>query len=142
MPVPNPIQMGAAGIDLSGRLVQTSTVAASPATAAETVIASVTIPGNLQVASGVFLFGWAAFTVGTSGTAANLKLKQTNAAGATLAATGATTGGITAAALADINVQGVDTSPASGQVYALTLTVAAGAATSTVSGVSLVAIVV
>jgi hypothetical protein len=122
--------------------VQSQTVAASPSAAVETTICTVTIPTNIAVASGVLLFGWAAMTVGTSGTAVNLKLRQTNTSGTTLAATGATTGGIAAGNLIDMNVQAIDTAPASGQVYVLTATVTAGAATSTVSGCSILALVI
>jgi hypothetical protein len=90
----------------------------------------------------VLLLGWAAFTVGTSGTAANLRLRRTDTAGAVQGATGATTGGIAAGNLVDMNVNAFDTSPASGQVYVLTLTITAGAAASTVSGCSIIALVV
>lgn len=139
---PDPINLGAKGIDLSQRMVQTQTIGASPATAAETIIATLVIPSNLQLTSGVMLWGWAAFTVGTGGTAANLKIKQTNASGSTLAATGATTGGVTAASLNDMNLQCIDTAPATGGQYVLTLTVGGASATSVVSGCSLMALVV
>jgi hypothetical protein len=127
---------------MSPRLVQSQTVAASPSAAVETTICTVTIPTNIAVAAGVVLFGWAAFTVGTSGTACNLRLRQTSTGGTSLATTGATTGGIAATNLVDMNVQAIDTSPASGQVYVLTLTVTGGAAASTVSGCSILALVI
>ena len=139
---PDPINLGAKGVDLSQRLVNSVTVAASPSAATETTIATLTIPSNLQVVSGVLLLGFAAFTVGTSGTACNLKIRQTNTSGSTIAATGATTGGIAAANLIDMNVSGVDTSPPAAGVYVLTLTVTAGAAASTVSQCSLSAFVI
>jgi hypothetical protein len=142
VPLPLLITQSAQGLDLSPRLVTSSTVAASPSAATETTICTVTIPTNIVVTAGVFLFGWAAFTVGGSGTACNLRIRRTDTAGAVQAATGATTGGIAAAALVDMNVQAVDTSPASGQVYVLTLTVTAGASPSTVSGTNLTALVV
>jgi hypothetical protein len=137
-----PIDQSAIGIDLSPRFIQSTAVAASPSAATETTICTLTLPSNLAVVSGVMLFGFAAFTVGTSGSACNLKLRQTNTSGATISATGATTGGISAANLVDMNVSGFDATPIAGGVYVLTLTVTAGAAASTVSATQLVAIVV
>jgi hypothetical protein len=137
------IYQSALGLDLSPRFVQSQVVAASPSAATETIICTITIPANAAITSGILLQGWAAFTVGTSGTACNLKIRQTNTSGSTIAATGATTGGVAAANLVDMNVQGFDTAGAlPGQVYVLTLTVTAGAAASTVSGCQLTALVV
>jgi len=118
----------------------TTTVVASPAASSETIVASLTISGNMGVASGILLIGWAAFTVGTSGVSVNLKLRQTDASGSTKAATGAVT--YTAADLGSLSVVGIDTGPTlPGQVYVMTATVASGAATSTFSAVQLTAIV-
>ena len=131
---------GARFIDLSARFVSSTTVVASPSAGAETVIGSVTLPSGLSVNSGVLLFGWAAFTVGTSGVSSNLKIRQTSVSGTTIAASGAATE--TAANLDERNVQGFDASPADAQIYKLTLLIGSGAAASTVSALSLVAIVV
>lgn len=136
-----PITMTATEIDLSPRIIQSSSVVASPTANSETTIATLTLPNNLSIINGVILMGYAAFTVGTSGTACNLKIRQTSTSGSTIVATGATTGGITAANLVDMNVSGVDTAAVGTQVYVLTLTVTGGAATSTVSACQLVAIV-
>jgi hypothetical protein len=137
------IHINALGVDLSPRFVSSSVVAASPALAAETTICTITIPANAAVTSGIQLSGWAAFTVGTSGSACTLKIRQTSTAGTTIASTGATTGGIAAASLVDMNVQGLDTAGVlPGQVYVLTLTVTAGAAASTVSACQLTALVI
>jgi len=141
MPLPNVIGLSGAGLDLSPRVVTSQTVAASPSAATETTICTITLPTNIAINS-VLLFGWAAFTVGTSGTACNLRFRRTDTSGTILAATGATTGGIAAANLVDMNVQALDTAPASAQVYVLTLTVTAGAAASTVSGCSILALAV
>jgi len=135
-----PFQWGAAGIDLSGRMVYSKTVAASPSGSAETTICTLTIPGGLALASGVLLGGWAAYTVGTSGVSVNLKIRQTSTSGSTIVATGAATK--TAGSLYADDVNGVDTSPPAAGVYVLTMTVASGAATSTVSAVILFAIVI
>lgn len=137
-----PIDQSAIGIDLSPRIVQSSVVGGSPATNEEHIVATITLPSNLSIVSGVILFGFAAFTVGTSGTACNLRVRQTNASGSVISSTGATTGGITAANLVDMNVSGVDTAPGGGQVYVLTLQVTGGAAASTVSACQLVAIAI
>jgi hypothetical protein len=141
MPNP-PIQIGAGGIDLSPRVIQSSVIVASPSAATETTICTLTIPGNIAQVTGVILFGFAAFTVGTNGTACNLKIRQTNTSGTTVGATGATTGGIAAAGLVDVNVTGFDTASVGNQVYVLTLTVTNGSAASTVSACSLVALVI
>jgi len=140
---PEKIQQSALVLDLSPRFVQSQTVAASPAAAAETTIATITVPANAALATGIQLTGWAAFTVGTNGTACTLKIRRTDTSGTTIASTGATTGGITAANLVDMNVQGLDTGATlPGQVYVLTLTVTGGSAASTVSACQLTALVV
>ena len=139
-----PIFRSALGVDLSPRFVTTTTVVASPALAAETIIAQLpAINAGVAYQSGVFVICWAAFTVGTSGTAVQLKIRQTNVSGTTVAATGALTGSQHGAGiLSDDNVHGFDASPAAGQVYVLTMQVTAGAATSTVSAVSMLAIAI
>jgi hypothetical protein len=123
--------------------VFSTTVAGSPALAAETIIAQTPQLGDLAVSQGVVLDGWAAFTVGTSGSAVRLRIRQTNVAGTVIADTGALTGGVAAAALVAQDISGVDTSAfAAGRVYVLTLQVTAGAAVSTVSGVKLDALAI
>lgn len=141
--MPLPIQQSAAALDLSPRVQTTKTVVGSPATNAETIIASLTLAGDIAVVSGIELLGWAAYTVGTSGTATTLRLRQTNASGTVVATTGALTGGIAAAALVAQDVDGFDAAPTMpGQVYVMTLQVTAGAAISTVSAVYLRALIV
>jgi hypothetical protein len=132
-----PIRVNASDVDLSGRFVITTTVAASPALAAETIIATATLPTGLIYATGVVVQGWAAYTVGTSGTAATLRVRQTNASGTVVASTGALTGNHTAGTLAADDVNGLDTSPVASGIYVLTLQITAGAAASTVSAVML-----
>lgn len=129
------------GLDLSPRVFTTATVAASPAAATETIIATLTISGDLRINSGVLLLGSAAFTVGTDGTAANLRIRRTDASGTVVYATGATNGGVLAATqLTNLTAQGFDANLTVPQVYVLTLTVTAASAASTVSAASLVAI--
>ena len=138
-----PIKLSGISVDLSPRYFQSSTVAASPSAATETVICTLTVSVNAAIATGIQLWGWAAFTVGTNGTACNLKIRQTGTSGTTLAATGATTGGIAAAALVDMNCQGIDTAGViPGQVYVLTLTVTGGSAASTVSACQLCGLII
>jgi hypothetical protein len=138
-----PIQETAAGLDLQSRIPLSTTVVASPTDATETIIASITLTGDVAVQRSVIIRGFAAFTVGTSGTAVRLRIRQTNASGTVKGDTGALTGGISAGNLVVENVVGVDAAPSNtGQVYVLTLQVTAGAAASTVSAVELDAIVV
>lgn len=139
--MPAPIDYSAALIDLSPRFQGTSTVAASPAAAAETVIATLTLSdfGNLTVVSGVRLHGFAAFTVGTNGVTANLRIRQSTVSGTVVKATGACT--VTAANLAAFNVLGLDAAPGVG-VYVMTLEVASGSAPSTVSALHLSATII
>lgn len=137
---PVPIVVNGDGVDLSGRIAQSKTIVASPALAAETTICTVTIGSNASVINGVILLGWCAFTVGTSGVSANLKIRQTGTSGTTISATGATT--VTATNLWETGCQGVDLTPLAAGVYVLTLTIGSGGAASTVSGVQLLAITV
>ena len=137
----NPIQLGAAGLDLSARFVESHAVAGSPAAAAETIVCSLTLPKGLSIGKGVFLSANVAYTVGTSGTAGNVRIRQTDATGTIIYATGALTQAATN--LVNLSAQGVDLSPSlNGQVYVVTLTVTAGSAASTVSAVSLFGVIV
>jgi hypothetical protein len=134
--MPEPIKQSAVFIDLSGRFQSTQAIVGSPALAAETIIGSLAVAGfgDTAIVSGVQFDGWAAFTVGTSGVSATLRIRQTNASGTVVATTGALT--VTAANLVQISVQGFDATPGVG-TYVLTLQIGSGAAVSTVSAVSL-----
>jgi hypothetical protein len=141
--MPVPIQADAQRIDLSKRVQVYSTVDASPAAAAETVIATLTLAGfaDTPIISGVFLFGWAAYTVGTSGVSVQLRIRRTSVAGTVVADTGAMTGsqhGATILSADDVN--GFDSAPVG--VYVLTMQVASAAAASTVSKLVLGAILI
>ena len=139
--MPAPIQIAGGGVDLSARYVASTTIVGSPAAAAETIVASVTLPRDLTITQGVYLLAVVAFTVGTSGTAANLRIRQTDTSGTVLYSTGAAT--VTAANLVNFVASARDTSPAANaQVYVATLTVTAGAAASTVSAVFLSATII
>jgi hypothetical protein len=134
--MPRPINEGADAIDLSPRFIRSAVVVASPAAAAETIIAQTPAIGDVAVIQGVMVSGWAAFTVGTNGTAVRLRLRQTNVAGTVVADTGACTGGVAAAALLAQDVKGFDAAAvAPAQVYVMTLQVTAASAASTVSAV-------
>jgi hypothetical protein len=139
--MPAPIDYSSALVDLSQRFQGTSTVVASPTDSTETIIASLTIVdfGNLEVISGVRLHGFAAFTVGTNGVTANLRIRQTNASGTIVKATG----GVIAVAtnLLAMNVLGLDAAPGI-KTYVLTLTVGSASAASAVSAVHLAATVI
>jgi hypothetical protein len=139
--MPEPIKTSVIFTDLSGRFQSTQAVAASPALAAETIIGTLNIAGfgDTAVVSGIQFDGWAAFTVGTSGVSATMRVRQTNASGTVVATTGALT--VVAANLVQINVQGFDALPGVA-TYVMTLQIGSGAAVSTVSAVSLQGIVV
>lgn len=139
----DPFVRSAVGLDLSPRAVSSSAIVGSPATNAETIVCQVpTISAAVQIAAGVFLSGSVAFTVGTSGTAVRVRIRQTNVAGTVVADSGAITGGVTAANLLAQDIQGFDTAPPAIVVYVLTLQVTAGAAISTVSATNLFALAV
>ena len=131
------IAVNARGVDLSARLVQNATVVASPALAAETIIGSITIPSGLTILSGVWIHAWCAFTVGTSGTAVTLKIRQTSVSGSTLVSSGALTS--TAANVNERSIDAFDTAPGDAQIYKFTMQVTGGAAASTVSALQLIA---
>jgi len=139
--MPVPIRLNVVEEDLSARFPVTTTVAASPALAAETIIATLNIPnfGDTAVVSGIQLTGWAAYTVGTSGTAVTLRIRQTNVLGTVVSTTGALSK--TAANLYVDDVNGTDATPGVA-TYVLTMQVTAGAAASTVSALSFSAIMV
>jgi hypothetical protein len=133
----SPIRAAGIDVDLASRIAISTTVAASPALAAETVVASVALPPGFRSTEQVLLDAWAAFTVGTSGTATRWRIRRTDINGTVVGDTGALTGGVAAAALIAQDVAAVDATSAG--VYALTLQVTAGAAASTVSQVRFVA---
>src|SRR5215469_7409104 len=122
-----PISVNGIGVDLSGRFSANTTVVASPATNAETVVASITaISSPVVVASGVLIFAQAAYTVGTSGTAVTYRIRQgtTAGSGTVLTTTGATTAGVSAGNLVVENVFALDTaSTFPGQSYCFTIQV-------------------
>ena len=68
-----------------------------------------TIGNDLQTTLGVLLEGWFSFTVGTSGTAATIRLRQTNVAGAVVSASGALT--VVAANVYQFDARGLDAAP-------------------------------
>ena len=139
--MPQPIREDSSGLDLHHRFQHYTTVDASPSAGTETVIATLTLSdfGDLAVVSGIEVYGWAAYTVGTSGVSANLRIRQTDVNGTIIAATGATT--VAATNLKTLEVAGFDATP--GKIsYALTLTIGSGAAASTVSALMLRAVII
>jgi len=124
-------------LDMLPRFYTSSTIVGSPALAAETLVAQITgIDGQLS------------FTVGTSGTAIRVRIRQgtTAGAGTVIADTGALTGGVAAGNLLSQDIQNTDTNATGGAAVATTsyhvsLQVTAGAATSTVSQANIIACV-
>jgi hypothetical protein len=143
---PIPIRQTLDATDLSGRIPYSTAVAASPAAAAETIICQINTraqTNDLAVVSGVILNGWAAYTVGTNGTAVQFRIRQTGLAGTVVGNTGALSGSQHGAGILSADdVSGVDTAPPAGGIYVLTMQVTAGSAASTVSAVLLYAIII
>jgi hypothetical protein len=139
--MPQPIAQSITNHDLSSRFQGTSTVGASPAAGAETIVGTLTLAsfGDIAVVSAIRLHGWAAFTAGTNGVSATLRIRETNVSGAVVASTGAVT--VTAASLYALDVLGADAAPGV-NVYVLTLTVGSGSAASTVSALHLSATII
>lgn len=138
-----PVHLSDVVLDLTQRFPSSTAVVASPGAAAETIICQLPALNNgLTIVKGVQLAGWAAYTVGTSGTAVTLRVRQTNVSGTVIVSSGALTGSQHGAGILSADdVNGFDASPAAGQVYVLTMQVTGGAATSTVSAVYLSAVV-
>lgn len=126
-----PIALSAANIDFSPRVVATTTVAATPAGAAETTIVSLAIPSGLVYASGIYVSaGFNSLTLAASTATMNLKLKR----GSTqLIATGLIP--VTASTIQlPTNIDFFDASPGDAPTYNLTITLAsAGSAASTLT---------
>jgi hypothetical protein len=138
---PVPIRYDSQGLDLTKRFQVTTTVGASPALAAETVIATLTLAGfaDTPVLTGVALNGWAAYTVGTSGTAVTFRIRQTGVSGTIVQTSGALTRA--AASLAADDINGLDAGAGVG-VYVLTMQVTSASAPSTVSALLLQAVII
>jgi len=135
------IKLDSLAADFTDRLFTDLTVDGSPAAAAETIIATVTVASVPRAEMGVLLFCTAAFTAGTNGTGANLRIRRTNAAGAIIVASGAVT--VVATQLYSPTVLAFDPlGVAQNQVYVATLQITAGSAPSTVSAVTFAALVV
>jgi len=125
-------------IDLSSRVIVRTVVAGSPATNEEHVIATTfAVDAAAALAKTTVILAWAAFTVGTSGTAARLRVRQTDVNGSVVADSGATTAGVSATALMTLDCAGADASPATPAIWCMTLQITGGAAVSTVSAVQL-----
>lgn len=125
----------------SGLPIISTVVVASPGAAAETVIAKITVGSVTDAGTVLDLAGWAALTVGTSGTAVRLRIRQTGLTGTLVGDTGALTGGIAAGNLIAQDLEDTDTpGEVASLAYVLTLQVTGGAAQSTVSAVKLRAV--
>lgn len=141
---PTGIIINGIAVDLTSRVVKTSTVSASPAAGSETVVATTpAFDTSVPFMLGVIVLANLAYTIGTNGVSCTVKLRQTNVSGTTLFTTGAQTGGHnTATQLVADDVMAFDAAPAAGQTYCVTLTIGSGSAASTVSAVQLIAIAI
>lgn len=133
---PAPIQTNVGHVDLTQRLQATTAVASSPTGSAETTIATLTIPHNVQVVTGIRLEGWAAFVASTGTTSVRLRIRQATATGSTVADSGAVAS--TASAVGFVSTFGFDAAAVlPNQTYVMTLTVGAAGTASTASSVYL-----
>lgn len=129
--------------DCSARVQQTTTIIASPSTNAEVVVATTpAFDGTLPIAIGALLMAEIAYTIGTSGASCQLRIRRgTTTSGAVVYNTGAQTGGHSTAGQLVADSGGTfDTGAGSAQQYSVTLQIGSGAGASTVSAVSLVAV--
>jgi hypothetical protein len=139
--MPQPIQIGSAGLDLSERFFRTATVTGSPATSAEVTVATLNITPDLAVMEGVMLWAWASLTVGTDGVSILTRIRRDSLTGTAVKASGATTA--VAAQLVDRSIVAFDTGAVlPNEVYVLTMAVGSATAGSTVSAVEFAALVV
>lgn len=121
-------------------LPPSTTVVGSPALAAETTVASTVVGGVAGPTSRVLLIGFVAFTVGATGTAAQVRLRNGSITGTVVGNTGALT--VVAANLVSFAVLGVDSpGDVSSLAYVMTLQITGGSGASAVSSVQLVAVV-
>ena len=126
-----PITLSGAALDLSPRIAQNTTVVASPAGATETIVGSITVPSGITIASGVLVICVFGVTIGTSGVSYRVRVRNTNVTGTVVGDTGVVTAA--AASLYQPHVLGFDTAAVAGTIEKVTLTVASGGATSTVT---------
>ncbi len=126
-----PITLSGAALDLSGRVAQNTTVVASPAGASETIVASVTVPSGIVITSGVLVVCVFGVTIGTNGVSYRARVRNTNVTGTVVGDTGVVTA--SAASLYEVTVIGFDTAAVAGTLEKVTLTVASGSASSTVT---------
>jgi hypothetical protein len=118
-----------------GNVVLSNTVVASPAAAAETVIASLTLPAVPSAAA--YLWAFAVITGGTGATAANLRIRQTDINGGVVIQT--TNIGTAAGSTTDYSLfSGIV--GAAAQVYVLTVVMVNATGASTVQRVGLMAV--
>lgn len=138
--MPSHIGQNARFLDLSQRIVGSTSVVASPTGAAEAVIASIALPAGLSYAAGVALVGQVGYTVGATGASGRVRIRQNSVTGPVVADTGAVTE--TPANVDNHVAVGFDTAPVDAGVYKLTLTVASAVTASPVGACGLLAVAV
>jgi len=139
--LPDPIRIGAAGIDLSDRFFRTATITGSPATDAEVTVATLNIGPDLAVQEGTMLWAWCALTIGTAGVTLLARIRRDSLTGTVVKASGAAT--VAAAELHDKAMVAFDTGTVlPNEVYVFTLAVGSASAASTVSAVEFAALVI
>jgi hypothetical protein len=139
----DPITRSIGGSDLTSRFIENHTVSASPSAGSITTVATLTWSpqDSPSVVNGALLRVNLALTIGTNGVSALLQIRRTNSSGTIIASTGAVT--VVATDLYELSTQGIDqVAFVPGQAWVACLTIGSGSATSTVSSVSLSAIII
>lgn len=119
----------------------TNTIIASPATNAEVVVATTGAINQIYDGTPIVLFWFVEFTVGTSGVSANAKLRRGTTTGGTLINVGQAATVVAGNLVRFSGVYQDSPGAVAEQQYSLSLTIGSGAATSTVSDVALLAVV-
>lgn len=111
---------------------------ASLVTTAETVVATLQIPGPASPSAVVLLEGYVALLTGTGTTGVTVRLRQNSVTGTVVATSGVVTQGVAAGAVDTFSINGQDTpGDVASMIYVLTVQQAGASANGTVNAVAL-----
>ena len=119
----------------------TNTIIASPALAAETIVATTGAISQVYDGASIFLFWFCELTIGTSGISLNAKLRRGAALTSTLVNVGQARTVVAGNLVSFSGVYFDNAGIVAGVQYSLTLTIGSGAAASTLTDVALLAAV-
>lgn len=135
-----PLTESAANLDGSPRVAENTTVVASPTANAETIIGAVTVPSGITITSGVLVICTFGITIGTSGVSYHARVRNGTVTGSVVGDAGVVTA--VATDLYTCTVIGYDTAAVAGTVENVTVIIASGAATSTVTPLRIVCVAI